>query len=165
MAQPGPDTTAPRGPKLADIDLTDPRSSVATASLTTVFTDAAPRGARVVAAVPARFRRGAADDGFWVLSKYEDIQAANRDTPSCSRRSTAPRWPTIPEMRGTMLVSMDGKAHTRQRKLISAGFTPRMISRLEERARHWAVEIVESALERGHLRLRDRTSPTSSRCT
>jgi cytochrome P450 len=48
-----------------------------------------------------------------------------------------------------MLVSMDAPEHTRQRKLISAGFTPRMISRLEERARRWAVSIIDSALEKG----------------
>jgi len=54
-----------------------------------------------------------------------------------------------PEMRGRMLVSMDGRAHTRQRRLISAGFTPRMVDRLEAQARRWAASIVDRALERG----------------
>ena len=91
---------------------------------------------------------GNEDEGFWVLSKYADIQAANRndelfnaiDGPSLSHN---------PEMRGAMLVSMDGRDHTRLRKLISAGFTPRMVGRLEEQARRWAVSIVDEALERG----------------
>ena len=86
--------------------------------------------------------------GFWVLSKYEDVQAANRDTELFS----AIDGPTVhhtPEMQGAMLVSMDGKHHTRQRKIISSGFTPRMVGRLEEQARTWAVKIVENALERG----------------
>ena len=88
------------------------------------------------------------DAGFWVLSKHTDVQAANRD----SEVFTAYDGPTLshqPEMRGSMLVSMDGKPHSRQRRLISAGFTPRMIARLEEQARAWAVSIVESALEKG----------------
>ena len=91
---------------------------------------------------------GNADDGFWVLSKYEDIQAANRDTELFSAID-GPSLSHNPEMRGTMLVSMDGRDHTRQRKLISAGFTPRMVGRLEEQTRRWAVSIVDEALERG----------------
>ena len=85
---------------------------------------------------------------FWVLSKHEDIQAANRDAELFTAID-GPAMPPRPERRGLMLVSMDGGAHTRQRKLISAGFTPRMTARLEDQARGWAVSIIESALERG----------------
>lgn len=86
--------------------------------------------------------------GFWVLSKYEDVQAANRDTDLfCA--IDGPSISDNPEMRGTMLVSMDGKHHARQRKIISSGFTPRMVGRLEDQARIWAVKIVEDALARG----------------
>ena len=88
------------------------------------------------------------DEGFWVLSKYEDIQAANRDTETfCS--IDGPGLSLSPELRGAMLVSMDGQAHIRQRKIISAGFTPRMVGRLEKQARRWAVSIIENALEKG----------------
>jgi cytochrome P450 len=97
-------------------------------------------------AAPAGFL--GADDGFWVLSRYADVVAANCDT----ERFSAIDGPSLidrPEMRGTMLVSMDGREHARQRRLISAGFTPRMLRRLEEQMRRWAVAIVERALERG----------------
>jgi hypothetical protein len=68
--------------------------------------------------------------GFWVISKFDDVEAANRDTELfCAIDS--PSISDNPEMRGTMLVSMDGKHHTRQRKIISSGFTPRMVGRLE----------------------------------
>ncbi|MEE8166702.1 MAG: cytochrome P450 [Myxococcota bacterium] len=86
--------------------------------------------------------------GFWVLSKYEDIQAANRDTELFTAVG-GPAMPPRPERMGHMLVSMDGGAHTRQRKLISAGFTPRMTARLEDQARSWARSIVDTALQRG----------------
>jgi cytochrome P450 len=88
------------------------------------------------------------EPGFWVLSKYDDIQAANRDTELFSAFD-GPSLSHRPEMRGAMLVSMDGRDHLRQRKLISAGFTPRMVGRLEEQARRWAISIVDTALERG----------------
>jgi cytochrome P450 len=88
------------------------------------------------------------DPGFWVVSKYADVQAVSRDAELfCS--IDGPTVSHTPEMRGKMLVSMDGKSHTRQRKVISSGFTPRMVGRLEEQARSWAVQIVEDALERG----------------
>ena len=70
------------------------------------------------------------DPGFWVLSRYDDVQAANRDVELfCSY--DGPQLSIQPEMRGTMLVSMDGRDHVRQRRLISSGFTPRMVGRLE----------------------------------
>jgi cholest-4-en-3-one 26-monooxygenase len=87
---------------------------------------------------------GSHDPGFWVLSRYEDVQAANRDVELfCS--FDGPGLAIHPMMQGTMLVSMDGREHVRQRRLISAGFTPRMVARLEEQARSWAVAIVEHA--------------------
>ena len=91
---------------------------------------------------------GNADEGFWVLSRHDDVQAANRDTELFSALD-GPTLGDNPELRGKMLVAMDGRDHTRQRRLISAGFTPRMVGRLEEQARRWAVSIVDEALERG----------------
>ena len=96
---------------------------------------------------PAGFE-GVQGDGFWVLSRHDDVQTANRDTDLFSAID-GPSLVDRPEMRGTMLVSMDGRDHTRLRRLVSAGFTPRMVGRLEEQARRWAVAIIEQALERG----------------
>jgi cytochrome P450 len=91
---------------------------------------------------------GRHDPGFWVLSRHEDVQAASRDAELfCSY--DGPTLSIQPEMRGTMLVTMDGRAHVRQRRLISAGFTPRMVGRLEEQAREWAIAIVERARDQG----------------
>jgi cholest-4-en-3-one 26-monooxygenase len=97
---------------------------------------------------PASFRRDGADDGFWVLSRHADVQAANRDVETFTAFD-GPSLVNRPEMRGAMLVSMDGRDHTRQRKLISAGFTPRMVGRLEEQMRRWSARILDAALERG----------------
>ena len=90
------------------------------------------------------------DPGFWVISKYDDVQSVSRDAELfCS--IDGPSISTMDEMRDTMLVTMDGAHHTRQRKTISAGFTPRMVSRLESQARGWATRIVDRALERGRV--------------
>ena len=90
---------------------------------------------------------GSHDAGFWLLTRHADVQAANRDTELWSALD-GPQLSLQPGMSGNMLVSMDGAAHLRLRKLISAGFTPRMVGRLEERARGWAVSILDEALAR-----------------
>jgi cytochrome P450 len=86
---------------------------------------------------------------FWVVSRHADVQAISRD-PVRFRSLEGPAIvDTTPEREGQMLVTMDPPDHTRLRRLVSAGFTPRMTARLDARAREWAVTIVEGALERG----------------
>jgi len=82
---------------------------------------------------------------FTVLSRYEDIQAANRN-PELFLSCEGPGLGYSGN--GLMLTDMDGAAHIRQRKLISAGFTPRMTRRLEGLAREWAGKIVDQAIEK-----------------
>jgi len=91
---------------------------------------------------------GAHDEGFWVLSRHEDVQAVSRD-PELFNAFDGPQLSHQPGIAGTMLVSMDGRDHIRQRRLISAGFTPRMIKLLEHNIRQWAESIVDRALDRG----------------
>jgi cytochrome P450 len=86
---------------------------------------------------------------FWVVSRHADVQAVSRD-PVRFRSLEGPAIPdTAPERAGVMLVTMDPPDHTRLRRLVSAGFTPRMTALLDAQARAWAVSIVESALARG----------------
>jgi len=83
---------------------------------------------------------------FWVVSKHADVQAVSRD-PATFSSLEGPSLPTLPpEQRGAMVVSMDPPDHTRMRRLVSAGFTPRMITKLEDQARTWAIAIVDRAL-------------------
>jgi cytochrome P450 len=98
-------------------------------------------------AFPEGFR-GGEDQGFWMLSKHEDIQAVSRN-PELFSAFDGPQLSHQPEIAGTMLVSMDGHDHIRQRRLINAGFTPRMVKQLDHQIRRWAESIVERALERG----------------
>jgi cholest-4-en-3-one 26-monooxygenase len=92
----------------------------------------------------------AADPGAWVLSKHADVQAVNRDDARYSAID-GPMLTYVPAMRGVMLVSMDGKQHTRLRRLISAGFTPRMIGKLDDRCRGWAGRLIDDALALGEF--------------
>ncbi len=91
---------------------------------------------------------GRHDAGFWVLSRHEDVQAVSRE-PELFSSYDGPSLSNQPEIRGNMLVSMDGHDHVRQRRLINAGFTPRMVRQLDENTRRWAVSIIDKALELG----------------
>jgi cytochrome P450 len=88
------------------------------------------------------------DSGFWVLSKHEDVQTVSRH-PELFCAFDGPQLSHQPEIAGSMLVSMDGADHVRQRRLISAGFTPRIIKQLEHQIRQWAESIVDRALQQG----------------
>jgi cholest-4-en-3-one 26-monooxygenase len=88
------------------------------------------------------------DDGFWVVSKHEDVQAISRN-PQLFSAFDGPQLSHQPEIAGSMLVSMDGSEHVRQRRLISAGFTPRMVKQLERQIRLWAESIVDRAIQQG----------------
>lgn len=87
--------------------------------------------------------------GFWVVSRHADVQSVSRD-PRRFRSLEGPSLPEMPaERQGVMVVSMDPPDHSRIRRLVSAGFTPRMTAKLEAQAREWSVSIIEQALERG----------------
>ncbi|HEY7073586.1 MAG TPA: hypothetical protein VH479_25905, partial [Acidimicrobiales bacterium] len=97
-------------------------------------------------------------DGFWVITRYDDIVTANRDAGSFSSSQDLGgvvmlEGPTAPlpgtEMAGNMMLFMDPPSHTRYRKLVNRGFTPRMISALEVHVRDLTVGIVEGARAKG----------------
>ena len=140
-------TSAPPTPELDEIDLTD-RELYRHGFPHEVFTrlrEEAPVWRHPETAGTVETDGG----GFWVLSRHADVQAVSRDPALfCSLDGNAlPE--TEPERRGTMLITMDPPEHTRLRRLVSAGFTPRMTARLDAQARERAVQIVEPVLERG----------------
>jgi cholest-4-en-3-one 26-monooxygenase len=97
-------------------------------------------------------------DGFWVVSRYDDIVTANRDAATFSSAQerggvVSLDTPAAPiegqEMAGNMMLFMDPPAHTRYRKLVNRGFTPRMIAALEVHVRELTADIVEAAIAKG----------------
>ena len=97
-------------------------------------------------------------DGFWVITRYDDIVTANRDAGTFSSAQerggvVTLEGPVAPipgqEMAGNMMLFMDPPDHTRYRKLVNRGFTPRMINALEVHVRELTVDIVEQAIAKG----------------
>ena len=86
---------------------------------------------------------------FWVVLGHPELQALARDWRSFSSLDGASLSPTGDEQRGHTLVSADPPGHTRMRKLISAGFTPRMIQRLDEQIAARTTRVLDAAAEAG----------------
>jgi cholest-4-en-3-one 26-monooxygenase len=124
-------------------------------------------GRNFVAAVPhhwfAQLRReapvfwhpepGAPRDGFWAVTSYDDCVTVNRDW---EHFSSARRGSLFQEMdadqlaqQQLMMVNMDPTMHTRYRRLVNHGFTPKMVRDLEGQIVGYADGIIDSVCERG----------------
>ena len=53
------------------------------------------------------------------------------------------------DSRGSLLIDTDPPLHTRYRRLINKGFTPRMVGLLEQYLQHRAEIIVDNVIEKG----------------
>lgn len=72
--------------------------------------------------------------GFWAVTRFEDVRTISRDheTFSTELGSTflQDHTPEALEMIRMTILNMDPPKHSRYRRLVSAGFQPRMINRL-----------------------------------
>lgn len=82
---------------------------------------------------------------FWILSRYDDVLAATRNTDvfSSSQGNSYERRP-VP-----MLVGLDPPDHTRVRRTVARHWTPRVISLLRPRVERLVSEILDTALADG----------------
>ena len=104
-------------------------------------------------APPPGFEDSPEQRGFWLITGYEDLQKISRDqeTFSSERGTTVVRdmpEENIERLRHWM-INQDHPRHTRLRKLINAGFTPRMIQRMESHIRDLTREVVDGVARKG----------------
>ena len=85
--------------------------------------------------------------GFWILSRHADVHAVSRNHTDFRSLDGPALSAEQPDQAALPLVSMDPPQHTRIRRLISAGFTPRVMAALEAQTRKWAIAIIGRALE------------------
>jgi len=96
------------------------------------------------------------DGGYWVVTKHKDIKEISRrnDIFSSWQNGIIPRFPddiareNIDVQRHVM-INMDAPQHTRLRKIISRGFTPRAIERLRNELDERAQNIAKAAAAKG----------------
>ena len=95
---------------------------------------------------------GFEDKGYWLVTKHADVKEVSRrsDVFSSWQNGAIPVWPQEMkreqvELQRSVMLNMDAPHHTRLRKIISRGFTPRAIGRLEEELATRAQNIAKGA--------------------
>jgi cholest-4-en-3-one 26-monooxygenase len=98
------------------------------------------------------------EESFWVVSTYDRITEVHRGGLTYSHQTGPGRngaggislRDVRPEMGvGSQMVMTDPPTHTRLRKLVNRGFTPRMVARLEATMRLRSDIIIDRVIERG----------------
>ena len=102
---------------------------------------------------PVHWQDEAGGPGFWAVTRYEDCVTVNRDY---ERFSSAVRGTMPFEMpdedvaqQGLMMLNMDPPLHTRYRRLVNKGFTPRMVRDLEANIHRVTDAIIDQVIEKG----------------
>ncbi|HVX22120.1 MAG TPA: cytochrome P450 [Acidimicrobiales bacterium] len=102
---------------------------------------------------PVHWQEEANGPGFWAVTKYDDCVTVNRDYErfSSARKGTMPFELTDDEIaqQSLMMLNMDPPLHTRYRRLVNKGFTPRMVRDLEENIHRTTDRIIDSVCEKG----------------
>ncbi|GAB3489309.1 cytochrome P450 [Amycolatopsis cihanbeyliensis] len=101
-------------------------------------------------------KAGFGDNGYWVVTRLEDVKEVSKDSELFSSREKTAiiRFDETMTEEGLdanrlVLLNMDAPQHTKLRRIVSKGFTPRAIGRLEEALRDRARQIVEQAKAKG----------------
>ncbi|MFD1939193.1 cytochrome P450 [Nonomuraea mangrovi] len=92
------------------------------------------------------------DTGFWAVTRHQDVRAVSRDAQTWSTelgttfiRTQTPEFIAIAAL---TLLNMDPPKQSRYRRLVSAGFTPKMIAQLAGTVRRRAERIADRVVER-----------------
>ncbi len=91
--------------------------------------------------------------GFWAITKYADVVSISRDPATFSSASGTNIFEVQGEELDTiqrMLINMDPPGHGKYRRLVSRGFTPRMIAALEPHIRELTRAIVDQIAAKGN---------------
>ena len=91
--------------------------------------------------------------GFWAVTRYEDCVTVNREYErfSSAAQGTMPFELGEDEVaqQSLMMLNMDPPLHTRYRRLVNKGFTPRMVRDLEESIHRSTDAIIDEVIETG----------------
>ncbi|MBS1692114.1 MAG: cytochrome P450 [Actinobacteria bacterium] len=96
------------------------------------------------------------DGGYWVITKHKDVKEVSlrSDVFSSWQNCSIPVFPDdmareAIDLQRYVMLNMDAPHHTRLRKIISRGFTPRAIGRLKDDLSVRAQRIAKEAAESG----------------
>ena len=96
---------------------------------------------------------GFGDKGYWLVTRHQDVKhvSLRSDVFSSAMNGAIPVWPhgtsreVAVDLQSVVMLNMDDPQHARLRKIISRGFTPRALARLEGELSTRAQQIAKSA--------------------
>ncbi len=84
---------------------------------------------------------------LWVISRHEDVNTISRNAARyCNKFGVRPAVAAP-----MSIISMDDPEHTRQRRLINKGFTPRQVARLAPRITELTHQLIDEVERRGEI--------------
>jgi cholest-4-en-3-one 26-monooxygenase len=130
--------------QLSDVDLNDPDN----------FVEGVPHEMFAVLRREAPVYAHPDPSGFyWCITRHDDLVEVNRHAKEFSSWQGGTNIPELPVedlvMTRQIMLNMDPPDHTKMRKLVNAGFTPRRIRELEEILATRARTIIDAVAERG----------------
>ena len=102
---------------------------------------------------PVWWQEEADGPGFWAVTSLAEATQVNRDYEhfSSARKATY-LWDLSEDdlaQQQLIMLNMDPPLHTRYRRLVNKGFTPRMVNQLHERIHAATDAIIDDVIERG----------------
>jgi cholest-4-en-3-one 26-monooxygenase len=102
---------------------------------------------------PVHRQAEAGGPGYWALLSYDDIVSVSGDNQLFSSARGGTNIDEMPPeamaMIRTLLINMDPPQHTKYRRLVSTGFTPKIVRQLEPHVRATTRRIVDGVAARG----------------
>jgi cholest-4-en-3-one 26-monooxygenase len=100
---------------------------------------------------------GFGDGGYWVVTKHKDVREVSlrSDVFSSAKNCVVPRYRDQETAHGQIetgrfsMINMDDPQHTRMRKIVACGFTPRAVERLRTELHERAQRIAQTASVQG----------------
>jgi cytochrome P450 len=91
--------------------------------------------------------------GTWVLTRHDDVTEASRNPEIFSSAQGITVLDSPPEFNEffSSMIAMDDPRHARLRRIVSKGFTPRMLQRLEDSVQNVAASIVDDICTREEI--------------
>jgi len=130
---------------LDGLDLSDPDT----------FVNDIPHAAfkRLRAEAPVYWQPEQVGKGFWAITRYADLVAVSKDTLTFSSARGGTNIFELNEEELSsirmLMLNMDPPRHNKFRRLVSTGFTARMVTQLEPHIREICAELVDKVAARG----------------
>jgi len=129
---------------MLDVDLSDPDT----------FVEGIPLGVfqRLRTEAPLYWQPEKVGRGFWCVTRYEDLMAISKDPLTFSSARGGTNIFEVPEedlsMLRLLMLNMDPPKHNKFRRLVSTGFTARMVTQLEPHVREICRDLIDNVVKR-----------------